>query len=91
MVILNDDRYGMIHALQTQDFGRSIGTELKSPDFVKFAESFGAVGIRVESDGELRAAFSRALEADSPVIVDVVCGYDYPHPAPVEWLGGSLA
>ena len=66
--------------------GRTFATELRSPDLVKFAESFGALGIRVEDDSELPDALSRALEAEKPVIVDVVCGYDFPHPAPAEWL-----
>jgi thiamine pyrophosphate-dependent acetolactate synthase large subunit-like protein len=88
IVVLNDRRYGMIHALQSQEFGRTMGTELRGPDLVKFAESFGAVGIRVEDASELNPALSKALESDGPVIVDVICGYDFPHPAPAEWLKG---
>jgi len=88
LLILNDHRYGMIHALQTQDYGRTIGTELRGPDFVKLAESFGALGIRVENDSELKSALTTALNADSPAIVDVICGYDFPHPAPDKWLKG---
>ena len=91
MVVLNDHRYGMIHALQTQDYGRTIGTELRSPDLVKFAQSFGALGIRVENDSELKGALTTALNAGSPVIVDVICGYDFPRPAPEEWLKGRKA
>ncbi len=81
IVILNDSRYGMIHHLQMRDFGRTYANELRSPDFAKYAESFGAVGIRVEDDSELGDAFQEALAANSPVIVDVVSGYDFPHPA----------
>lgn len=88
IVVLNDRQYGMIHTLQSQDYGRTIGTELRGPDLVKFAESYGALGIRVEDDSELRSAFTTALEADCPVIVDVVCGYEFPQPAPEEWLLG---
>jgi acetolactate synthase-1/2/3 large subunit len=88
IVVLNDRQYGMIHALQTSDYGRTIGTELRGPDFVKYAESFGAMGIRVEDDSELKSALSKALEADRPVIVDVLCGYDFPPPAPTKWLEG---
>jgi acetolactate synthase-1/2/3 large subunit len=89
IVVLNDRQYGMIHALQTKDYGRTIATELRTPDLVKFAESYGALGIRVEDDSELRPALSRALEADVPVIVDVICGHDFPHPTPVEWLAAA--
>jgi acetolactate synthase-1/2/3 large subunit len=91
IVVLNDRRYGMIHALQSKDFGRTMGTELEGPDLVKFAESFGAAGIRVEEASELNPAMSRALASDGPVIVDVICGYDFPHPAPAEWLKGREA
>lgn len=90
MVILNDSRYGMIHSLQMLDFGRTYKTELRSPDFAKFAESFGALGIRVEDDSQLAGAFEKALSAESPVIVDVVCGYDFPHPSPEKWLSKQL-
>jgi acetolactate synthase-1/2/3 large subunit len=89
IVVLNDHRYGMIHTLQTNDYGRTIGTELRGPDFVKYAESFGALGIRVEHDSELKGALTRALKADRPAIVDVICGYDFPHPAPAAWLEGQ--
>ena len=78
----------MIHNLQTSDYGRTIGTELRGPDFAKYAESFGAKGIRVEDDSELKSSLARALMADGPVIVDVLCGYEFPHPAPAEWLQG---
>jgi acetolactate synthase-1/2/3 large subunit len=89
IVVLNDHQYGMIHSLQTKDYGRTIGTELRGPDFVKYAESFGALGIRVEHDSELKSALTRALRADRPAIVDVICGYDFPHPAPAAWLEGK--
>jgi len=89
IVMLNDSHYGMIHALQMRDFGRSYKSELASPDFAKFAESFGAVGIRVEEDSELEGALKKALSADRPVIVDVVSGYDFPLPSPEAWLGGG--
>lgn len=81
IVVLNDSRYGMIHKLQIREFGRTYGTELRSPDFAEFAESFGAVGIRVEDDSELRSVLNKALTADSPVIVDVVSGHDFPYPS----------
>ncbi len=90
LVILDDGQYGMIRTLQTDQFGRTIGTELRPPDFVKFAESFGAVGIRVEDDADLMEAYRQALESDAPVILDLICGYGFPHPAPAEWLRGDV-
>jgi thiamine pyrophosphate-dependent acetolactate synthase large subunit-like protein len=81
IIILDDRHHGMIHKLQMRDFGRTHSTELESPDFAKLAESFGAVGMRVEDDSQLRSALQEALTASSPVIVDVVSGYDFPFPS----------
>jgi acetolactate synthase-1/2/3 large subunit len=41
-----------------------------NPDFVKIAEGYGAAGIRVEETSEVPSAIQRALELDSPVIID---------------------
>jgi len=41
-----------------------------SPDFVKLAESYGAVGIRVTKKSEVRSAIERALETDNCVFID---------------------
>jgi acetolactate synthase-1/2/3 large subunit len=41
------------------------------PDFVKLAEAYGAIGIRVKKVEEIDAALTRALEVtDRPVIID---------------------
>lgn len=64
------------------EYGRGYANEIRSPDFVKFAQSFGAAGLRVEDPAELPASISRALAmtAESPVILDVVSGHDWPVP-----------
>jgi acetolactate synthase-1/2/3 large subunit len=41
-------------------------------DFARLAEDMGAVGIRVERPSDFAPAMERALEADRPVVVDVV-------------------
>jgi acetolactate synthase-1/2/3 large subunit len=82
VVVLNDSRYGIITAIQRREFQRSFGDEIGKIDFVRFAESFGASGIRVESPEELPDAVARALalSAETPVILDVVCNYEYRWP-----------
>ncbi len=40
---------------QLRRFGKRIGVELSNPDFVQFAESFGAVGLRVEDPNDFKA------------------------------------
>lgn len=82
VVVLNDSRYGMITAMQRRRFGRSFGDEIGQIDFARFAKSFGAAGVRVESPEELpdAVAQSLALSAESPVILDAVCNYEYRWP-----------
>jgi acetolactate synthase-1/2/3 large subunit len=47
------------------------GTELKNPDFAKWAESFGALGLTVSSIEEAAGVVERVLAHDGPVVVDV--------------------
>ena len=78
-VILHDGRHGMVEKLQLRDYRRVYATEINPPDFAKYAESFGAVGIRVEQPCELGNAFLQAFAADGPVIVDVICDSGVPY------------
>jgi len=52
-------------------------------DFARLAEGMGAMGIRVTRPGQLRPALERALEAECPVVVDVVTDIDALAPLPV--------
>ena len=52
-------------------------------DFARLAEEIGALGIRVQKPGEFGGAMERALEADRPVIVDVVTDIEAIAPAAV--------
>ena len=83
VVVLNDSRYGMITAIQRREFERSFGDEIAPVDFVRFAESFGATGVRVESPEALPDAVDRALalSVQTPVILDVVCNYEHQWPS----------
>ena len=71
VVIFNDKGYGWIRFMQDMYFGRRIQDDLVNPDFVKFAESFGAQAARVDSPEGLSAALSSALRADSSVVIEV--------------------
>jgi acetolactate synthase-1/2/3 large subunit len=75
VVVLNDSRYATITAMQRDLFGRPFGDRLGTTDFAKFAESFGATGLRIESAGRLKETVKRALElsAHNSVILDAVC------------------
>ena len=55
-------------------------------DFVKYAEAFGARGIRVTEPSEIDAAWDAALAADGPVLLELRAGHDFPFPWPVKRL-----
>src|SRR6202034_3491829 len=59
-VVFNDGAFGNVRRIQQEQYGnRLIACDLANPDFVKFAESFGAAGERVRTPEELRAALRR--------------------------------
>jgi acetolactate synthase-1/2/3 large subunit len=77
MVILIwvDDAYGLISWKMDLEIGHNVDTRFGNPDFVAYAESFGAKGYRIASAGELLPTLQRAL-ADDTVSV-VACPVDY--------------
>src|SRR6202008_1636858 len=61
-IVFNDGAFGNVRRIQQERFGnRLIASDLANPDFVAFAESFGATGERARTPEELRAALRRAL------------------------------
>ena len=75
VIILRDDAYGMIRWKQQQmglaDFGLSYG----NPDFVAYAESYGAHGHRVERAEDLRPLIERCVSGKGIHVID--CPVDY--------------
>ena len=75
ILIWNDSEYGLITWHQLRHFGRPSHIAFKNPDFVKYAESFGAKGYRVERTADLVPTLKRAFADNTVVIVD--CPVDY--------------
>jgi acetolactate synthase-1/2/3 large subunit len=75
VLIWVDDEYGLITWKMNLELGRSTDTTFGNPDFVAYAESFGARGYRIESAGELLPTLRQAL-ADETVSV-IACPVDY--------------
>ncbi|MGH8704298.1 MAG: acetolactate synthase large subunit, partial [Burkholderiales bacterium] len=75
ILIWNDSEYGLITWHQLRHFGRPSHITFKNPDFVKYAESFGAKGYRVEKTEELLPTLRKALAEKTVTIVD--CPVDY--------------
>ncbi len=72
-VVFNNNAYGNVKLIQQEWYGgRTIASDLTNPDFVKFAESFGAAAERVDSPAQLRAALKRGFERrDGPTLIDM--------------------
>ena len=70
-VIFNDGAYGNVARDLDEDFGGAYEASFVNPDFVKFAEAFGAVGIRANDPSDLSTIIPEALERQAPVIIDV--------------------
>jgi len=85
VAIINNSSLGMVRQWQTLFFdGRHSNTDLNTghgtrriPDFVKLAEAYGCLGIRVEKEDEIDAAIQLALDTnDRPVVIDFVVSAD---------------
>ncbi len=75
VLILRDDAYGMIKWKQSNMGLPNWGLDYGNPDFVKYAESYGALGHRVESAGGLAPLLKNCLEKPGVHLID--CPVDY--------------
>ncbi len=75
VLIWVDDAYGLISWKMDLEIGRNVDTKFGNPDFVAYAESFGATGYRITSAGELLPALRAALAADTVSVI--ACPVDY--------------
>ncbi len=75
VLILRDDAYGMIRWKQANMGFKDWGLTYGNPDFVKYAESYGAKGHRVESADHLKELLDHCLSTDGVHLID--CPVDY--------------
>ena len=78
-IVFRNDSYGYTARDLNGQFGGTYETDLHNPDLVKFAESFGAVGMRAKHPLDLATLIPQALECQAPVVIDVPLG-DMPIP-----------
>lgn len=74
-LIFNDRSYGLIKWKQDMQYGHHEYVDFTNPDFVKFAESMGAIGYRIEKAEDLLPTLIKSFKQDKPVIID--CPIDY--------------
>jgi len=73
IAILNNSYLGMVRQWQEIFYERRYSyTDITGPDFVKLAEAYGALGMRVTEHKDVRPALQKAIEANRPVIIDFV-------------------
>lgn len=75
VMIVNDNALGMIRWKQKEMGFGNYGLSLDNPDFVKYAESYGAHGVRVTSGEELQETLRHCLESDGVHLVEVPIDY----------------
>jgi acetolactate synthase-1/2/3 large subunit len=74
-IVFNDGAYGNVRRMQQDLYGgRVIASDLKNPDFVRFAESFGAAARRAEGPQALSEALHWAFDQPGPVIIEAPVG-----------------
>lgn len=79
ILILNDSAYGMIKWKQQEMGFKDFGLDFGNPDFVKYAESYGAAGYRVDSAGALGPILERCLNTKGINLIEVPIDYGENH------------
>ncbi|PSL07263.1 acetolactate synthase-1/2/3 large subunit [Cecembia rubra] len=80
VIVLNDQAYGMIKWKQ-EDMGfDNFGLDYQNPDFVKYAESYGAKGFRPVSDQDFQDILQNCLSTDGVKLIDLAVDYSLNHP-----------
>ena len=70
-IIYNDGAFGNVARDLDDDFGGTYETSFTNPDFVKLAESYGAIGLRANEPKEISNLITEALTLNKPVIIDM--------------------
>jgi acetolactate synthase-1/2/3 large subunit len=79
VIILNDSAYGMIKWKQEGMGFDDFGLDYKNPDFVKYAESYGAIGHRPNSTKEFMNTLDKALNTKGVHLIDLAVDYSLNH------------
>jgi acetolactate synthase-1/2/3 large subunit len=77
VLILNDNGFGFIKWKQRNAGFPDFGLSYENPDFVKYAESYGAVGMRVNTGEDLTGLLRKAFTLKTVVLIE--CPIDYSH------------
>lgn len=71
-LVFNNNAFGNVRRDQQMGFGgRLIGADLKNPDFMKLAESFGVAGYSVSTPDELKPVLAKAIDDNKPALIEI--------------------
>ncbi len=79
VIILNDSAYGMIKWKQEGMGFENFGLDYQNPDFIQYAESFGAIGHRPKSDEEFISTLDKSLDGKGVHVIDLAVDYSLNH------------
>jgi len=79
VVILNDNSYGMIKWKQAGMGFENFGLDLGNPDFVKYAESYGATGHRPTSCEDFAETLEKCVNSKGVHLIDLAVDYSLNH------------
>ncbi len=75
VLMFNDNKLGLIEWHQLREYGRKSNVDVGNPDFVKFAESFGAKGYKISKAEDLESTLQEAMNDGGVSLID--CPVDY--------------
>ncbi|MCT7588923.1 acetolactate synthase large subunit [Aliarcobacter butzleri] len=79
VIILNDNAYGMIKWKQTGMGFETFGLDLENPDFVKYAEAYGAKGYRPTSVADFAQTLDKCVNTKGVHLIDLAVDYSLNH------------
>lgn len=79
VIILNDNSYGMIKWKQAGMGFENYGLDLENPDFVKYAESYGATGHRPTSCEDFAETLEKCVNGKGVHLIDLAVDYSLNH------------
>ncbi len=76
-LVWEDGAYDLVKIQQEEKYGRDSAARFGHIDTVRYAESMGAKGMRIERPDQIEATLKAALEADGPVVISVPVDYSH--------------
>ena len=78
VLVFNDEGYGVERRHQYHLYGRRSGVDVRPPDFVALAHSFGAQGILVDDLSRVGKTVESVLDAEGPIVIEIPNRFSHP-------------